>query len=230
MPRFECNEPRRGSKKKYKDGRRQRTFISIFYFNPNPHIMKQYVFFLILVSILIPTLCTSQVKQEIENPKYDTVSIDIRSYNSFTFCSKNYKIPRDCDGNDQSNCCAFSAQVSQVSQSPVIGMVSCGNGTSLSWTYFDSEEIARDNWVSFPIQQEKQNKSYLKKKFKCYLANLEVNAYRISAESFTGYKRYEIIMYGTVNGQSVVVTLSSQKELNTNDDIPVEFRDIVRLN
>ena len=59
--------------------------------------MKHLFYWLVA---LIPAFSFAQQKIDtniIEEPRYDTTSIDIKSTNSFYFCSKLYKIPRDCD-------------------------------------------------------------------------------------------------------------------------------------
>ena len=156
------------------------------------------------------------------------ITTEIRSSNYFYFCSKVYKILRDCDGQDQSNCCYYTAHIFKGELTPRSGQFGCYNGTSLFWNYFDSEEIAKFNLDNTASQRERQMKKFNKTEVTCFLGNQKVNGYRMNFETMEGIKGYSINAYGIINGQSVLVELRSQKEINSDDDIK-PFAEIFRL-
>ena len=191
--------------------------------------MKQF-FYLIL--LLTPVFLFSQQTSDtklVEEPKYDTTSIDIRSTNSFYFCSKLYRIPRDCDKKDQSRCCSFSSQVFLNQKLPISGQLACYDGTSLSWTYFENDQLAKSSFEGYSPQIKKQMKEFNQTAIKLFISNQKVPAYKLTYTTFQGYKGHEIIAYGTINGQHIVVHLHSQTELNSNNDIQSVFQEIIKF-
>lgn len=180
----------------------------------------------------IPAFLLSQQthdKDLIEEPKYDTTSIDIKSTNSFYFCSKLYKIPRDCDKKDQSNCCSYSGQIFQNQKVPISGQIACYNGTSLNWTQFETIDQARSSSEGYPPQIKKQMKKFTLSTIKFFVCQQEVQAYKISYTTFQGHKGYEIISYATINGQHIMLHLHSMKELNSSNDLSPIFQQIVQF-
>jgi len=168
---------------------------------------------------LIPSLSFAQQKIDkniIEEPKYDTTSIEIKSTNSFYFCSKLYKIPRDCDKEDQSNCCSFSSQVLLDYKSFSTGLFSCYNGTSLSWNYFETEDQAKNSFDGYPPQIKKQMKEFKQEKIKLFICGQEAIAYKL-------------ITYGTINGQHVFVHIHSQKDLKSSNEMQPVFQQILKF-
>lgn len=155
-----------------------------------------------------------------ETKDYITPAGPIPVRDSFLFCGVRYKIPRDCKGKSQANCCSANTSPDQLA---------CYNGTSLFWHYMQDEKTAQLNFESFSDQWKKQMKSFQKKPVKCFLAGRPVEAYRISYTTRTGHKFHCILTYGTVNGQSVVAELSSSKRLKSNKDIQGIFRQIIQL-
>ena len=180
----------------------------------------------------IPAFLISQQtadKDLIEEPKYDTTSIDIKSTNSFYFCSKLYKIPRDCDKKDQSDCCSYSAQIFPNLKVPMSGQLSCYNGTSLSWTQFETFDQARSSCEGYPPQIKEQMKMFASSTIKFFICQQEVQAYKISYTTFKGHKGYQIISYATINGQHIMLQLHSMKELNSSNDLSSIFQQIVHF-
>lgn len=181
---------------------------------------------------LIPAYTFAQQKIDtnlIEEPKYDTTSIEIQSTNSFYFCSKLYRIPRDCDKEDQSNCCSFSSQVFLGHKSLSTGQFSCYNGTSLSWTYFESEDQAKSGFEGYSPQIKKQMKEFKQEKIKLFICGQETNAYKLNYTTFQGYKGHEIIAYVTINGQHAYVHLHSQKDLKSSKEMQPVFQQIIKF-
>ena len=185
-----------------------------------------------LVSILIPTFLFAQQAidtSSIEEPKYDTTSIEIRSKNSFYFCSKLYKIVRDCDKKSPSNCCNFYAQIHLREESPRSGELACDEGTSLYWTYHKTEGEAKSTFNNYPTQIKRQMKKFEQDRIKLSISNQEAIAYKISFTSPQGFKGYEIIGYTTVNGQPVLVRFMSDKEPTSSTKIPPVFQQILQF-
>jgi len=179
---------------------------------------------------LIPAYSFSQQPTDtnrIEEPRYDTTSIEIRSTNSFYFCSGLYKIPRDCDKQDQSNCCSFSSQVHLSERAIVSGQLACYNGTSLSWTNFDSENIAKSAFEGYPPQIKKQMKKFTQTEIKLSICNQEVRAYKLSYKTHQGFNGHELIAYVNTNGQHLFVHLHSLKELKSSSQLQPIFRQII---
>ena len=185
-----------------------------------------------LMLLLIPGFLFSQQSRDsnaVEEPIYDTTSIDIKSTNSFYFCSKRYKIPRDCDKKDQSGCCSFSSQIFLNQKLPVSGHLGCYDGTSLSWNYFETDEQARSSFEGYSPQIKRQMKKFNQTAIKLFICNQKVTAYKLNYTTFQKYRGHEIIAYGTINGQHVMVHLHSQKELNSNNDMQPVFQEIIKF-
>lgn len=162
-------------------------------------------------------------------PVYDTTSIDIKSTNSFYFCSKLYTIPRNCDGKNQSNCCSFTAQITKWNKGPLDGQISCYNGTTLHWSTFDTEEMAKKNFESLPDQMKKQMKKYNKEEVVFFVCDQEVKAYRQSYTTLQGYDFVEYIFYGTINGHSILGHLSLNNKEKTSTELTPFFQQLVRF-
>lgn len=185
-----------------------------------------------LALAFIPAFLLSQQTKDkdlIEEPKYDTTSIDIQSTNSFYFCSKLYKIPRDCDKEDQSNCCSYSGQIFSNQKVPVTGQLGCYNGTSLSWTQFETMDLAKSSCEGYPPQIKEQMKNFTSATIKLFICQQEAKAYKINYTTQQGYKGYEIISYATINGQHIMLHLRSMKELNSSKDLQPIFQQIVQF-
>lgn len=190
----------------------------------------KYLFYCLVM--LIPTLSFAQQKVDtniIEEPKYDTTSMEIESTNSFYFCSKLYKIPRDCDKEDQTNCCSFSSQVFLGYKSLSTGQLGCYNGTSLSWTYFETEDQVKNSFTGYTPQIKKQMKEFKQEKIKLFICDQESIAYKLNCTTHDGHKLNEIIAYATINGQHVFVHLHSQKDLKSSKEMQPVFQQIIRF-
>ena len=181
---------------------------------------------------LIPAFTFAQQKIDtniVEEPRYDTTLMEIQSTNSFYFCSKLYKIPRDCDKEDQSNCCSFSSQVFLSYKSLSTGQFSCYNGTSLSWTNFETEDQAKNSFDGYPPQIKKQMKEFKQEKIKLFICGQEAIAYKLNYTTHEGYKGNEIGTNVTINGQHVFVQLRSQKDLKSSKEMQPVFQQILKF-
>jgi len=172
----------------------------------------------------------STTSDSIEKPIYDTTTtFHLKSKNSFYFCSKLYKIPRDCNNKDQSNCCVFEKDVYSSFASLESGNLNCYNGTSLNWTYANNETSAKQNTESFVSQVEKQMKKIVRSTIKLSICGKEVDAFKGSFTTNQDYTFYKILFYATINGQSVYLQLSSINEIKSNDDLSQAFRQLISI-
>ena len=188
----------------------------------------KYLFYC-LITLIPASLFSQQTIDTIEEPKYDATSMDIKSTNSFSFCSRLYKIPRDCDRKDQSNCCSFSSQVHLGQKLPITGQLGCYDGTSLFWTYFESEDQAKSGFEGYSPQIKKQANKFKQTKIKLFICNQEASAYKLNFTTYQGYKGNEIIAYVNMNGQYVFVQLHSQKELKSSIEMQPIFQQILKF-
>jgi len=179
------------------------------------------VFF--IASFFVATILTAQEPFNTGSPVPDSVlNKVIKSTDSFTFCNVSYKISRDCNKRDQSNCCSADLN-------PYNLQLACYNGTGLFWTYFESEFTAMQNFESIPAQWMQQMKRLTSESVTCLLAGQKVKANKIEYVTKENNKFYCIMTYGIVNGQPVLVQLLSSKEIKKNKDIQDVFQQIIRF-
>lgn len=188
--------------------------------------------FIHLSLLLLPFFSFGQLAENNKTtgePRYDTTSINIQSTNSFYFCSRLYKIPRDCDSENQANCCSFSCQVSSDADFPDNGQFACYDGTSIYWTYFETSDQARASFEGYSPQIKKQMKRFSQEERKVSICNQPAKAYALEYTTFQGYSSHEVIAYGTINGHHLMIHLHSQKKLKSNTDFQSLFQEIIRF-
>lgn len=183
-------------------------------------------YFFILISAFSWTFSLGQTSENsdmISPPIYDTTSLEIRSKNSFYFLSKLFAIPKNCDNKHESDCCTFSAYISKLDKGRFQSQLSCSNGTTLIWTMYDSEEMAKQSFetsLSSRIQMKKEFKKFKQEEVDFFVFNNKVKAYRQDFTTKDGHAYFEYKFYGTVNGQNFSGSLmllnkrKSSKELN----------------
>ena len=177
------------------------------------------IFFLLFVFCA----ATSSAQNSNDNPVPDFIlNKVIKSTDSFTFCNVSYKISRDCNKKDQSDCCSADLN-------PYNLQLSCYNGTTLTWSYYNTEFITRQNFESISAQWIQQSKKLSSENITCVLVNQKVPANKIMYETKEGHKFYCIITHGVINGKPVLVQLLSTKELKKNKDIQPVFQQIIKL-
>jgi hypothetical protein len=175
----------------------------------------------IFLSAFLVLLFSEVVGQETKSDSILVKSANtdqIKRTDSFVFVSRTFPIPRDCNNKDESNCCAYWSNPDQVS---------CGNGTGMTWDFFPTEEIAKqnaDNWAS-----KRDRKSVHKKEITCYVLGKEVKGWQTNVVNRDGLAFTAMYIWATVDGRAVLITLSSQKELKQNKDIPQVYKQILRL-
>ena len=126
---------------------------------------------------------------------------------SLTFCFNKYKVPAGCLAESEYQ-------------------VKCDN-YSIVWLYMN-EQMLQSMPDQFVSQLSGQMKKFKKESIICYLLDKEVKGYKISFKNDNG-TAYQLIAYGDVNGQPVLVQLSLNNEPKTNQDIPDFPRQIIRL-
>ncbi|HBI00049.1 MAG TPA: hypothetical protein DDY18_00320 [Flavobacterium sp.] len=186
----------------------------------------------IFVSVLIYKLSFGQISivgDTLKPGVYDTIQIEIKSVISFPFCSNNYKLPRECEGDFPTKCCSYSTYLQKDEKTSTSGFVSCENGSSLSWFYNASLEDAKLNFESIPTQWEKQQKTFLKRPIKCFVFDKQVDGYIIEQETYQGNKYYTLITYGSKNGFYFLLKYHSQYKITCNEDIQPVFRQFLRV-
>ena len=165
----------------------------------------------------------------IQSPIYDTTSIEIKSTNSFYFCSKLYAIPRNCDTQDQSNCCSFSANISKSQKGLSNEQISCYDGTSFHWDIFDTYELAKQNFESLPTQWKKQMKKFNQEEIKFFVCGKEVPAYRLTCTTLQGHDFTKIIFCATINGENILGELSLHNKAKSSKELSQLFQQLVRF-
>lgn len=171
----------------------------------------------------------SQEKDSIEQPVYDTINIEIKSINSFYFCSKLYAIPRNCENKDQSKCCSYTTNISKLDKVHSNGQISCYDGTHLSWSRFVNEETAKVNFEGLPAQMKQQMKYYKQDFIKFFVCDKEVRAYRQTCTTQQDYHFVEYIFYGTINGESILGRLSVKDKVNSSKELSPLFQQLVNF-
>ena len=126
---------------------------------------------------------------------------------SLTFCFIKYKVPAGCSAETEYQ-------------------IKC-DSYSLVWLYMDKQmlQVTCNQLVN---QMSGQMKKFKKEAITCYLLDKRVKAYKISFTKENG-KGYQLITYGVVNGQPVLVQLSLENKPRTNNDIPDFPKQIIRL-
>ena len=130
-----------------------------------------------------------------------------KQIDSLSFCHNKYKAPAGCKTESE-----YQLQC---------------NDYSIQWLYMNDEMLKTmpDQFVS---QLAGQMQKFKKESITPLLLDKEVKGYKISFKSDNGIS-YQVIAYGVVNGQPVLVQLSLDKEPKTNDDIPEFARQLIKL-
>jgi hypothetical protein len=125
-----------------------------------------------------------------------------------TFCYIKYPVPAGCEAKPNSS-------------------VQC-EGWKLSWIYL-SEEMLRTVPDQLINQMAGQLQKFRKEAVSCYLLGSPAKGYRLSYQ-IEGTKVYQLIAYSIANEQPVIVQLSLNKSPQSDEDIPVFARQMIRLN
>jgi hypothetical protein len=132
---------------------------------------------------------------------------ETKQTDTLSFCGKTFKIPDGCKAESayQLECDTFSIQ----------------------WLYMNDAMLKTmpDRVVA---QLEEQMKDFKKEPFTPYLSGTKVMGYKVSYK-VNSNPVYQIIAYGVVNSQPVLLQLTQKNEPKTNASIPEFARQIVRL-
>lgn len=193
--------------------------------------MKSSLLILLLAIAVAAKSQPASGSASIPLPIYDTLSIDIKSTNSFYFAKKLYSIPRQCEDTIQvqSNCCSYDAQITKWSAHHQSAQISCFDGSSLRWTLFDTELKARDYYESYPDQLRKQMKSFNQADIRLQVCDKAVTAKRLSFTTHDGYTVRELIFYGTINGEILVGHVSFLKDVRSAKELTPFFQQFLQF-
>ena len=109
------------------------------------------------------------------------------------------------------------------------GQIGCYDGTSLYWSYFDNEEMARSSFEGYAPQIKKQMKKFSQEAVTLFVCDKAVSAYKLTYTSLQGYEMTEVIFGGTVNGHPIFGQLRLQKKINTSAELSPLFQQIVKF-
>lgn len=135
-------------------------------------------------------------------------SQDQNHIDSLNFCSIKYKVPTDTKAESE-----YQIQAKDY---------------SMMWTYMNEQMMAANLPEQFISQMEEQMKKFKKEPMDVYLLGKKVKGYKISFKKGSGIG-YQIIGYGTINEQAVMVQLSLDNDPQATSDIPEFPRRIVTL-
>lgn len=130
-----------------------------------------------------------------------------KQIDSLTFCFNKYPVPSGCSAQSEYQ-------------------VKCSD-YSIAWIYMNNDML-KSMPEQFINQMAEQMQGFKKEPITCYLLEKEVKGYKIS---YTSDKNtlYQLIAYGVVNEQPVIVQFVLDWEPKTNKDIPEFARQIVRI-
>lgn len=127
---------------------------------------------------------------------------------TLSFCRNKYPVPTGCTAESEYQ-------------------VKCDN-YSMTWIYMN-EQMLQTMPEQFISQMTQQMKDLKKELVNYYLLGKEAKGYRLSFKTKSGEKGYQLIGYGTANGQPVIVQLALDKEPKTNNDLPEFARQIITI-
>ena len=174
--------------------------------------------------------------------KFDTLRIytegktqrfELENSRQFTFCSKIYQLPSNCDTPYTPNCCVFSTNVYEIQNTILQGSVNCfntqTNGYCLNWLYTQDVSGAKLIFQDMTSQIEKQWISFKKKTVKCYILNKETEAYLYDAVANGNIKISHLFTFGSYNQFNFFIDYISMGKLISTEDIPNSLRGIIRF-
>jgi len=177
--------------------------------------IKAFVF---VISVAIATSSFGQIiiaKDSLLHPQNANYNTD-----SFTFCNKTFKVPRDCSDKSLYNCCIYG-------NSSLV----CGSekGDFMNWYYLPTLDLARQIFEGSLETRESTNTGKIsKRQVNWYLLGVKTTSWYIEAESNMGLKTYVVLSYGTVNGKFVVTEYYAHARITQNYILPKVFREIIR--
>jgi len=204
--------------------------------------MRQLVFFILLLCSNICFSQTSPLGDNLTVSTFDTVKvyyeddarrIKIESKSQFPFCSRIYKIPKECYSRDSSNCCKYSTDKYEFQETACIGSLNClnafTNGYSLNWFYTENISEAKRVTENTCKQLEEQSLSFKKKIVKCYILNKETEGYLYELTVNGNIKLYKLLSYGNYNQYNFTLDYFTLSPITDSNDIPTALREIIRF-
>ncbi len=97
---------------------------------------------------------------------------------------------------------------------------------NLSWLYVEQDNLLF-SWNSL-VNKLATYPAFFSERIRCFIASKEVNGYRVSYQR-EGKTGYQLVAYGIVNNQPVLVQLSLNKNPLSNKDLPDFAKKFIRL-
>jgi hypothetical protein len=173
--------------------------------------------------IVISQCCFSQ-----GNSKQRDLLSQVSSTDSFSFCSINFSIPQNCGQQAKYGHHSYVNEILKDQTMSRMEVLSCDDET-LSWNYLKDAGALQTSLESMMLQLERQMKKFEKKQFGCLLLNREATGYKINMQPEAGPEIHEIIAYGYVNGQNVLLELVSAKEIKNSKTLGDPFNQIIEF-
>lgn len=180
----------------------------------------RHLFTAILTFLLLPAL--GQQGTWVPSHTLGAAPAEHTRTDSFVLVSRTYALARDCDRQDQSNCCSFSYSDNQ-------GSLGCYNGTALSWDYLPNAAIAARNVEHLALQTSQQVKTFKKEPVTCYLLGKEFKGYALTCAKKEDQVWYNILVSGEVDGQALVVQFHSPYKITRNEQLQPLYRQVFSL-
>ncbi|MBP6022269.1 hypothetical protein [Ferruginibacter sp.] len=172
--------------------------------------MKHLSLFLL---ILLPTFLSAQINS-------DSILHPITSLtDSFSFCSKRFKIPRKCVERDSANCCVLYSKSNQLV---------CLSGDALVWSEVPTLELAKMVYNGLIEITPQNQKEVVERKVEIFILGIKpiASAY-FETESNYGSKRNFITAYAEVNEKIVIIQFESSSKITGKGKVKSAFQNII---
>ncbi len=147
---------------------------------------------------------------------------------SFSFCSLNFKIPPGCNQQEKNGQHSFVNEILKDLPMSHKEILSCNEG-NLSWNYLKDIGTIETNIENLMAQLERQMLKFKKTAFTCTILNRDAAAYKLEMQPENEPVIHEIIAYSYVNGQYVLLELTSLKELKTSKTMEGPIGEIIQF-
>ncbi len=177
-------------------------------------------------------LCAQPAKtqQALPAPRYDTSQIEVRSYNSFWFCSRLFPITDVCDSsNSFRNCSYYTNRLSPYHNIKNSGQLVCSGNISFAWFEAESEEKAKQDFEWRSEAQNQKQKSYREENIDFYILDKKAPAYKQHTTSQSNLSSVTIHFYATINGHHIYGMINMLKDIKTSRDLPADLQQLIRF-
>ncbi len=179
-------------------------------------------------SLTISTYDTSRIYLENTTRRFV-----LESSNQFPFCSKVYKVPKECNSANKDYCCKFSTDVYEVQKTISLGSLDCfnaiKNGYNLTWFYSNNIADAKSFTESECRHIEQDSLSYKKRVIKCYIMGKEAIGYLYERTLKENLILNSFYVYASYNQYNFSLTYSTIGKWDDSIDTPIAIREILRF-